>query len=132
VSVTTALVGPLPQVSFADGTRAVYTPPRDTCDPRAGACTEHRTACDCREALFAEQRQETRAAYEEANRTEQAMQAVARLHRRTDNQYVGTRCDECSKPWPCPTWRIVAPADWLVSMWEKHGTGPAAADWGVW
>lgn len=38
----------------------VYTPPRDTCDPRARACTDHRVACDCREAEFAEYASESR------------------------------------------------------------------------
>ena len=38
----------------------VYTPPRDTCDPRARACTDHRVACDCREAEFAENANEGR------------------------------------------------------------------------
>jgi len=37
-----------------------YTPPRDTCDPRYVACTEHHVACDCREAEFAEQLAEFR------------------------------------------------------------------------
>ncbi|WP_018504273.1 hypothetical protein [Parafrankia discariae] len=38
------------QVRIDDG----YRPPRDTCDPRWGACTEHRPGCDCREAEHAE------------------------------------------------------------------------------
>ena len=54
------LVGPLPAVRFHDGTRLAYTPPRDTCDPRYVACTEHHVACDCREAEFAEQLAEFR------------------------------------------------------------------------
>ena len=37
----------------------VYTPPRDTCDPRARACSAHRVACDCREAEWAEYRSES-------------------------------------------------------------------------
>lgn len=43
----------------------VYTPPRDTTDPRARACSDHRVACDCREAEFAEHRSETRLAWAE-------------------------------------------------------------------
>lgn len=31
-----------------------YDPPRDTCDPRYEACTDHHVACDCREAEWAE------------------------------------------------------------------------------
>lgn len=49
------LVGPVPTIRFHDGTRQAYTPPRDTMDTRYVACTEHRPACDCREALFAEE-----------------------------------------------------------------------------
>jgi len=52
-------------VRFGFGRHAVSLPiaaplPRDTRDPRAGACIQHRTACDCREALFAEDRAELR------------------------------------------------------------------------
>ena len=47
---TTALVGPLPTITFHDGTRQVYAVPRDTCDARYAACTDHHPACDCREA----------------------------------------------------------------------------------
>lgn len=49
-----ALVGPLPTITFRDGTRLVHTLPRDTVDPRWRACTDHRAACDCREAELAE------------------------------------------------------------------------------
>ena len=56
----TALVGPLPTIRFYDGTRIVYTVPQDTCDIRSYTCTEHRTACDCREAEFAEEVRELR------------------------------------------------------------------------
>lgn len=74
---STALVGPLPTVRFQDGTRQVYTTPRDTCDNRYRACTTHRTACDCREAEFAEDRSE--AAYER-NQTFNAFNEVLRGH----------------------------------------------------
>ncbi|MGV9666964.1 hypothetical protein [Nocardia niigatensis] len=47
------LVGPL--VWFRNQPIAVTSsPPRDTTDPRYGACTDHRLACDCREAELAE------------------------------------------------------------------------------
>jgi hypothetical protein len=59
---TKELVGPLPVVRFRDGTRIAYQPPRDTCDgDRWRACTDHRVACDCREAEMAEQISELRA-----------------------------------------------------------------------
>jgi len=57
------LVGPLPQVRFGFGensARVVYTPPKNTLDARYEACTEHRVACDCREAVWAELVQEYR------------------------------------------------------------------------
>lgn len=73
----TALVGPLPTIHFRDGARKVYTPPRDTCDPRYQACMDHREACDCREAMFAEDRAEWRA---ERRQTEQAINEVLRGH----------------------------------------------------
>lgn len=65
------LVGPVPSVTFSGGPylglnawgarpKVAYVPPRDTCDPRARACTEHHVACDCREAEFAEYAAENR------------------------------------------------------------------------
>jgi hypothetical protein len=48
------LVGPVPVIRFMDGTQQAYTPPRDTMDIRYAACKDHHPACDCREALFAE------------------------------------------------------------------------------
>jgi hypothetical protein len=38
-----------------------YRVPRDTMDPRYATCTDHRVACDCREAEMAEQLGEHRA-----------------------------------------------------------------------
>lgn len=64
MTTSTALVGPLPVVRFHDGTVLAADPPRDTCDPRWEACTEHRTACDCREAELNEDRNEYRAMYQ--------------------------------------------------------------------
>jgi hypothetical protein len=37
-------------VQFHDGTQVAYAAPANTLDPRYIACTEHRVACDCREA----------------------------------------------------------------------------------
>lgn len=51
---TKELVGPVSRIWFVDNTALAYTPPRDTCDIRYAACREHRPACDCREAQFAE------------------------------------------------------------------------------
>ena len=55
------LVGPLPVIRFQDGTRQAYTPPRNTCDIRYAVCRDHHPACDCREALIAEDYGEFRA-----------------------------------------------------------------------
>jgi hypothetical protein len=58
---TRALVGPVPTVRFHDGTVVAYSPPRSTVDGnRWRSCTDHRVACDCREAELAEQISELR------------------------------------------------------------------------
>lgn len=70
------LVGPLPTIRFYGGPCPVggwfvgnkrrnlpavaYVPPKNTLDPRYRACTDHHVACDCREAEFAEHREEIR------------------------------------------------------------------------
>lgn len=61
-----ALVGPLPTVAFADGSRIAYDCPKDTLDNRFAACRDHHVACDCREAVFAEDAGEHRAAMDDA------------------------------------------------------------------
>ncbi len=64
---STEIVGPLQTVTFRGGPdkgRVVYTPPKDTLDPRYEVCTDHRVACDCREAEFAEERAEARAEWQ--------------------------------------------------------------------
>jgi len=66
---TTTLVGPLPTVRFYGGpgghqqhSEVVVTRPlpANTMDLRFAACTVHRTACDCREAIHAEDLAELR------------------------------------------------------------------------
>jgi hypothetical protein len=66
---TKELVGPVPTVRFHGGPwrgfdrdypKVAYVVPRDTCDPRYGACTDHHVACDCREAEMAENLNEYR------------------------------------------------------------------------
>jgi hypothetical protein len=42
-------------IGFRDGIQLPYEPPKNTLDPRWAACTEHRPACDCREAERAEE-----------------------------------------------------------------------------
>lgn len=58
---TVDLVGPVPTIRFMDGSRQPYDPPRNTLDIRYAACRDHHPACDCREALFAEDLGEFRA-----------------------------------------------------------------------
>jgi hypothetical protein len=55
---TTELVGPLDRVWFSGHVRLGVDLPRSTMDLRYRACVEHRTACDCREAMIAEDRAE--------------------------------------------------------------------------
>jgi hypothetical protein len=50
-------------VRFRDDSEQPYEPPKNTIDPRWEACTDHRTACDCREAEWNEEVQEYRAEY---------------------------------------------------------------------
>lgn len=64
-----ALVGPLPTIHFQDGTKVAYEPPRDTRDKRYSACRDHHAACDCREALLAEEIGEMRGELASIKRT---------------------------------------------------------------
>jgi hypothetical protein len=52
-------------VQFRDGTRVHYATPINTLDPRYIACTQHRVACDCREAELAEDRADLNAELKE-------------------------------------------------------------------
>ena len=57
------LVGPMPVVrfgTFGQAGQVIYSPPRDTLDVRYALCTDPHVACDCREAEWAEERQERR------------------------------------------------------------------------
>ena len=53
-------------VTFHDGQKLAAELPRDTLDPRYKLCTDHRFACDCREAELAEDRAEWRGEFETA------------------------------------------------------------------
>lgn len=72
-----ALVGPLQRVRYADGTTRAHDLPRNTIDIRYSACASHHLACDCREALLAEEAGEYRAIYHEI---EQAIIAAIAGH----------------------------------------------------
>lgn len=121
MTASTALVGPVPVLRFWDGTTVVYTPPRNTLDPRFAVCSEHRPACDCREAEWAEQRAEWRAAAHEARQLEQALEAIGKLHRSSLPMYGGRVCTECRSDWPCPTFRLAADVSWLLALMERRG-----------
>jgi hypothetical protein len=56
----TALVGPLQPVRYATGPTEYHDLPRNTLDIRYEACASHHLACDCREALLAENEGEWR------------------------------------------------------------------------
>ncbi len=58
----------LTKVTFHDGQKLAADLPRDTFDPRYPLCTEHRFACDCREAELAEERAEWRSEFEAARK----------------------------------------------------------------
>jgi hypothetical protein len=95
VTTETALVGPLPTVRFHDGTVFAADPPADTCDPRWKACTEHRTACDCREAELNEDRAEYRAMYQaviDAARNVLAGHPTHNFNRNLDDSIRDTGC----------------------------------------
>jgi hypothetical protein len=62
---TAELTGPLRPVRYADGRTDWHDLPRNTMDVRYAACSNHHLACDCREALLAEDIAEYRAMFRE-------------------------------------------------------------------
>ena len=62
---TGELVGPLRPVRYADGRTEWHDLPRNTLDIRYEACAIHHLACDCREAMLAEDITEYRAMFRE-------------------------------------------------------------------
>lgn len=80
---TTALVGPLQRHYFGDWPNITLAAdlPRNTTDIRYRACADHRFACDCREALLAEDRAELRGELESWTR---AVRTVLAGHRTWD------------------------------------------------
>ncbi|GAB6897699.1 hypothetical protein [Kineosporia succinea] len=105
----TGVLAVLRHVRFSDGTRLPADPPRDTRDPRAIACRDHRTGCDCREADLCEAITEARSEAHHAFRAETHLRAVLRLHAPRLRRWVtGTGCSTCLDPWPCPTWSLAS------------------------
>lgn len=80
---STALVGPLRRHYFGGfpGVVLAANLPRNTLDIRSRACAGHRFACDCREALLAENTAELRGELESWTR---AVRAVLAGHRTWD------------------------------------------------
>jgi len=75
--VTAELVGPLRPVFYATGVTEWHDLPRDTMDIRYSACGNHHLACDCREALLAENEGEYRS---ELARLEKIILAAIKGH----------------------------------------------------
>lgn len=114
------LVGPLVPVMFYGGRGSFRTPyavryypplPANTCDPRVPTCLDHHTACDCREAEQAELVAELRIELQDFRRHEQAVKALALLHRPDPGRadYLGRPyCPADLQLWPCPTFALIS------------------------
>jgi hypothetical protein len=83
-----------PHEHFGPKAWAIYTPPRDTCDPRYVACTDHHPACDCREAEMAENVKELRYEYREIREAFDTFLAGHPTYADTDGQ-VPCQCTGC-------------------------------------
>jgi len=73
----TEVAGPLRPVRYADGRTEWHDLPRSTLDIRYAACTSHHLACNCREAMLAEDIAEYRAMWREL---EQAILGAIKGH----------------------------------------------------
>lgn len=104
---TAVIVGPVPTVRFGGGPdrdldrdrpKVAYAPPVNTMDPRYAACTKHHVACDCREAEFAEERQEVRLQVGEQQDVIAEVLAGHPIWAWSDNGhvFVGCRCTGCT------------------------------------
>lgn len=100
---TTALVGPLPTITFQWGDRAerqVYDVPRSTLDVRYDLCTRHHPACDCREASLRETITELRAESDLSSHIARRVLLGHRIYDLSDlrwrEEYYGARACLCS------------------------------------
>ena len=116
-----ALVGPLPTVGFHDGSRVVYSPPKDTMDVRWETCVHHRVACDCREAEHAETVSELR---HEMRRVEKAFAEILKGHQTW--AYTATGEDEFAQC-QCTGCQIVRLADAGLRSYSQIGREREAA-----
>lgn len=110
---TAELVGPLPVIMFADGTRQVYDVPRNTMDVRYVTCTGHHPACDCREAHMAEDRAEYRG---DAKAIEAAFASVLQDHA-TWPDYSNSP-DAMFQVCQCTGCQIARRVRWVRSTWK--------------
>lgn len=103
------------QVSFIGGPArpfdspypsVAYDIPRNTLDPRVEQCTDHHVACDCREALMAEDLKEIRLEY---RAVEQAFTTILAGH--------PTRTSDDAKPCQCTGCQIAR----LAHIYPKDG-----------
>jgi hypothetical protein len=108
------LVGPVPVITFADGTRQPYDVPRNTLDIRYAACTDHHPACDCREALQAENLSEYRG---DAKAVEAAFAAELQDHATWPTWYSGDP-DAQFQVCQCSGCRIARRVRWVRSPWD--------------
>jgi hypothetical protein len=118
---STDLVGPLPVILFRGGPEAksawrkgrqalpsvAYAPPKNTLDPRYDQCTEHRVACDCREAEFAEELNEHRMERQQMKAAFDEMLAGHETWRRSEDS-PGCMCTGCQIARACHVWPTTA------------------------
>lgn len=101
-----ALVGPLRPVRYTTGPTQWHDLPRNTLDIRYSACGNHHLACDCREAMLAEDIGEYRAMYRDL---EQAIIDAIKGHQTwaytTVGEY-GTTVDDEFAQCKCPVCEI--------------------------
>lgn len=118
---TAELVGPVPTIRFRGGAKVAYDRPKDTRDPRWEACTDHRPACDCREAELAEGIAELRAELEAVRRAAREVLAGHPTFAYEDGpngeRPIGCACSGC---------RLVRAAD--VGLLTGLEAGPYARD----
>lgn len=135
---TKALVGPLPRVHFWGGPRdlawherpwVVYDTPRNTLDPRYRTCRDHRVACDCREAEFAEERGEWQAFRDDVRLAEQLVAGHHEDCACTGCKMVRLMGHEYDPRWsrgrqPEPDVALVLRADAAKKQWHVHCRHP--------
>lgn len=123
VSAVTALVGPLSPVRYATGPTRWHDLPRSTLDIRYTACGSHHLACDCREAMLAEDAAEWRAMYRQL---ESALLTAIKGHPTWayDERGFTDEAGECKCP-PCLIARetFTGYTEWATAARKARGGG---------